>query len=400
MLFFFRHVWNLLRIGSWVAPSVSFVILVLTLIWSNNPITTPLSDEINEKIISTLVSAQKVHNVHYADAPVPLMIDVSNDRTMVSLGSNRRPLVDRKKLLHLLQILKKYDNYRYILLDVYFSNATEESQWDTALYNTIANMRDIVLPANGDTNEAVRELKGKEAPAFYQKTIRSPQFIKYQLFYDGEKTLPLKMYEELNGGKINESPLCSWLSPVVLIDTSIFNFENLDQNPNKRQMGKEILWDSLWEGGYGKNLISDTNLTKDRIIIIGDFSYDGDDVHYTYTGEMPGAIINYNAYLTVLYGHHRIKLIPILLLFGLLWYNCCTYMAGRGFFLWLMKKSRNKVGRLILLLFDKVCGSVTIPLFFSILSFLIWQEVYDIFLITIFLSIFKSISKGIKQYKQ
>ena len=138
-----------------------------------------------------------------------LLIDVSFDKTPVKVTDEYgmpigdTQITDRKKLLELLQELKRRDDYKYILLDVFFGQKGETSQ-DSALYVTICSMDRIVVPCHSDEALADSSLIGKAGIADYTTTYKEGGFVKYPYMSDDGMSLPLRMYEDMTGRTIRK----------------------------------------------------------------------------------------------------------------------------------------------------------------------------------------------------
>ena len=63
-------------------------------------------------------------------------------------------------------------------------------------------------------------------------------------------------------------------------------------------MAEEVDWADFFKGKY---------------IVIGSFA--GDDIHTTYAGDLPGSLINYNVFLSLMKGQHKIPFVLILVYF-------------------------------------------------------------------------------------
>ena len=84
-----------------------------------------------------------------------LLINVSHDPVLLGIhGKNNKgmgygKITDRKKLLQLLSELKRRNDYKYILLDILFSDSTDlRTEYDNSLYDLIQSMDRIIISKN------------------------------------------------------------------------------------------------------------------------------------------------------------------------------------------------------------------------------------------------------------
>lgn len=279
------------------------------------------------------------------------LIDTHYAQTLVmahedNLNIGKEPVTDRKLLKELLDSLKKWDNYKYIILDIALDKHDRQEE-DSSLYTLIDSMRDIViaLPENTAGNISIADtcLLDKAGTVEYGVAQWEDDFVKYPFKIRGKKSLALKMYEDLKGDTLKHfGPfLCdnglARSSAIILFDLFYYDSERLHPLEN-------LNYESL------KN--------SRKYIIIGDMQ---EDIHTTYAGDLPGSIINFNAYLTLANGHHRISFSLVVILF-LVFFFLCYYTLNQSEFTWLFMW-------------------IGYPIFLYILCFFIYylyDEVYDI----------------------
>ena len=237
-----------------------------------------------------------------------IMIDTHYDQQFVMEhvpDSTQTPkgivsVTDRTKLLRCLNYLKKHNDYRYILMDIILDKAVSQKS-DSTLYRTISSMKRICIAKPHDCPLADSCLNEKAGVVQYKLAIWENDFVKYPYYTDYEKSLPLKMYEELTGNSINRHWFF-YTDNALARNTVILTFNNVD------------IRERTYLGGmnnYSIEEILEDMDTKGKYILIGDFE---DDLHNTFLGEIPGTMINYNAFLSLLSGHHRITFGTILFL--------------------------------------------------------------------------------------
>ena len=241
-------------------------------------------------------------NTHYAQTLV-----MEHEDT-ISIGMV--PVTDRKKLLQFLQYLNEKKDYKHILLDISLDKYVRQEE-DTTLYHLIDSMDKISIAMPKNRNLADTCLFRKAGEVFYYSTPWEDDFVKFPFLPNGVKSLPLKMYEELD---------CSFGHNSI--------FEKLFVRKNVFLTYEFVDTSYLYDLG-------DQMQTKDRYVLIGDFI---DDVHNTYIGKLPGVLINFNAYLSLHNGHHRIKfwmLVILYLSFFLLAYQTLIQSKFTWLFMWI-----------------------------------------------------------------
>ena len=353
-----------------LASVIAAVIVTVSLMASNSE-KLP-SGQASDKLVTSLFYMRGVRPLAWQHDSIPatLMVDISNDRHMVTNELEQRAQVDRKLLLHLLQKLQERDVYRYVMLDVMFDSSFC-TEYDSALFCTINSMRDIVVAANTDTGEAVAAIKSREAPACYSNSSRHPQFLKYPLIVNKQKSMPVRMYEELGHTTLRTNSILSRSYPVVPMQA---------QPDTLREMGRDLLDDTLeWCNERGEGWLEEFNLDRGKIVLIGDFGDDGNDMHYTYAGKQHGCLINYNAYLTLLNGHHNVNLWALLLMFALTALLCYYYLIDL--------KPKNTGGYII----KRLLGYLAPPWLIAAVVYSLWGEMCDMLVMTILLAVTKLI---------
>lgn len=260
-----------------------------------------------------------------------MLINVSYDPVLVVTGSQNDGAIptgyefitDREKLLQLLVELKRRDDYKYILLDVSFSdNKDYQTEADSALFNTILSMDRIVIPRLHGEDLADKRLNKKAGFVNYYTNFKFDSFSKYPYLVDGQESLPLKMYEDISGNRIDAHGLFptenSWpvrrsiLLPFeIRIDTETPYKENGE--PVWLNLGKDLLRCSFNESIKGDEQLYKMS-TQGKYIVIGAFS-GNNDKHYTYIGNQPGPIILFNAFLVLMHQGHRLHFLVFLVMF-------------------------------------------------------------------------------------
>ena len=317
-----------------------------------------------------------------------LLIDVSFDKTFITayddygLPIGQTPITDRQKLLQLLQELRSRDDYRYILLDVFFGQNSETSQ-DSALFETIKSMKRIILPCHSDEPLADEALYDKTGLAEYTTTFSEVGFVTYPYLMDTIPSLPLKMYEEMTGRSVNRHGFIytdGWKlvrkSIVLTYDVNVSEPYDESGQKNWYYLGADILGDENQQGV----LWIMPELTKNKYIVIGAFQ--GDDIHSTYVGDVAGPIINFNAYLSLLNGHHAVSLTLLIVLY-IAFFVLAYLTLTRQNLHELTTGIVNKKPKRFIVFISMLCtwiGYSLFLLFLCLTTYLILGEVYDIFI--------------------
>ncbi|MBR3079385.1 MAG: CHASE2 domain-containing protein [Prevotella sp.] len=299
-----------------------------------------------------------------------MMVDVHYDKVFAleynnDLLKGKVAVTDHKKLLTFLQKLKQYDNYKYIILDLYIEKALPQDI-DEELINTITSMNRIVvpIPLNGLDNMDGK-LLSRAAMAKYGSTLWESDFVKYPYYSEGIKSIPLKMYEDLTGRSISNNYLFVW--DKGLARRNVMLTYEFRESEYPYLLGQGILGDSL-AGEKTTGIIDKPEKFKDKYILIGDLE---EDRHETFIGEMSGTAINFNAFISLLHGKHRpgfLMLLSMYVVFTLLAYLTLT---------------RNR------LIFGGFFGYAAYLLFFCIAIYICCNEVYEILILSAIYALIK-----------
>lgn len=314
-----------------------------------------------------------------------MLINVSYDKELVDFVKQKEdtvgktPIIDRHKLFEFLKNAKEANTYKYIFLDVNFEKGYI-SKSDSALFNLIAEMDRIVIPRHEGKYLQDDRLYSKAANSDYTVTKEETNFVRFQFIHDSIKSIPLKMYNDINKKDIHKwGPFYfsgNWLCRNGI--TLKLPFTTKMFIPN---LGKDIL-----ENGNNEDF-------NGKIVIIGDFE---NDMHDTYKGKQPGAIIIMNAYYALVQGDH--------ILFGkygltLLFY---VFIALLYFFLAILYLNGKSLSSLFENAWIKVFVSiVSINILFWIIAGFAYflGVVYNLWIPTVVFSILDFIVNTYKNYR-
>ena len=315
---------------------------------------------------------QKITQRNYGDDMLDsvMAVNVHYDKVLALVYDDGLPkgkiaVTDHHKLLTFLKKLKEYDNYKYVLLDLYFENNITQDA-DEELINVIQSMDRIVIPLPLDGLKRVdKRLLSKAAMAKYGSTLWENDFVKYPYFSDGMKSIPLKMYEDITGRHISDYSIFAW--DKGLARKNVMLTYEFRENDTPYLLGLGILGDTI-AGNKTNGIIDKPDKFKDKYILIGDFE---EDRHVTFIGEMSGTSINFNAFISLLHGKHRPKWLMIMVLFGVFSLMVYLTLRQRGVF------------------FAGFLGYGTLFFIFCIVLYLLYNEVYEIIILSALYAVLK-----------
>jgi CHASE2 domain len=370
----------------WVIWSAihALLLLTLTLIWMN--LSWEFSDEVIVARINQIVRYELINsqNKTVEDFKKNLIcVNGSYDKELIPFeddgGSGNVPVTDRGKLAGFIHLLNQAPQPpRLVVVDITFDNP---SKHDSLLRRELAQIKNLVISTRIDeTGEIVRPWPELNfALARYATT--SGKFLKYNLVDDTIHYLPTAMYKETEqavfheiGGLARSSS--GWWLNSFMVDLPIRQI-HMDQG--------EIL---VWNLGEALTLYPEKEiheLIADKIIILGDFRmYDN---HETLLGTQPGPLIVANAYLGMLQGIPRIKLMDGFLIF-LLYFLSSLYV-----FFWRSKRQnlrnismyRWKVGKFVV----KYLTYLVVFSLYSILLYLLTSRHFQLLLFGLYFNLFE-----------
>ena len=308
-----------------------------------------------------------------------VFINVANDKQLVDVADEfgipigNAAITDRAKLELLLRLIQSSADYQYVLLDVFFEEGYQTDA-DSALFSRIEDMDRIVIPKHKDGSIADAAPVEKAAFADYNTSINENDFTKYQLFQKDGPSVPLRMYSDKTGRTVKRKGL--WyadrgaLSRKVVFPKMYVRVDSpyrFDGQKAYLNLGADILdyaedqdWAAFFSG---------------KFIVIGSFT--GEDIHTTYAGDLPGCLINYNVFLSLMKGQHKIPLILIIVYFLIFFGMAYMLLKGEGGtsqpWAWVWTK--------LFVLYSVILTIV------CIFVFIIWGQAHDIFITSTFFSV-------------
>ena len=279
-------------------------------------------------------------------------------------------------------------------------------------------MRDIVIPRHVNMKLAHPDLLPKSGMADYSTIYIESDFIRFPFLFDGEKSIPLVMYEELGKNNVKNYRLFS-LDNGKLARKSIplplelrmkqkrsgdGESEFIEEDLNVYFLGKDILgYPTDSEEGYSV-LEDEPDLFRDKIVVVG--SLYGDDNHSTYAGDMPGSLILYNAYLSLIKGRHLLSIPLLILLFVIFFLISYSILIKEELCLRLdvkIKDSKKKSGKKLYKVIKRIVDSFAIEASLSVICvviYLISGEIFDIIITGFYFILVSRCVKNIDKFKK
>jgi hypothetical protein len=300
-------------------------------------------------------------------------------------------ITDRDKLAELFAKLNKNpDAYKYILCDVFFEN---ESLSDDDLLSELSRINKIIVPFNFTPDEEIINPVFDVNKGLSEYTVISGSFLKYRLVRsDSLMSIPLKMYCDLTNTEFDKRKVFSFADGKLSFNNVLIDFRlryydiQRNINPDAYPMINlgELL--SLPDSVAAESF-------NNRIIVIGDLL--GSDIHQTVIGDMPGALILLNAYLTLANQENIVKLPLILILFTGFFFISLDILSSksitdRKFY---GRFSNKRYGKFLL----KLLGYVVYLGLISVLVYFLYNIHINILVIAVYLKFLDSLLKYLRE---
>ena len=339
----------------------------------------------------TLVSKinKKIKDWGNSKTDVPdsvLLVNISYDKELAPINdADGFPMGDiditnREALYTFLEILEQRNDYKYVMIDVFFADGIE-SPSDSALFNKIASMPRVVIPRHRDAKLAHDSLLHNKAYiSDYIVTNTSSGFGKYELIAEGDTSIALHMYKELTGHDVKKKGLLFYFDNGRLCNSTLFsrqaiNFSspyNADGEKNFYNLSADLLMDT-------EDLLT-TPLLKNKYIFVG--AMEMVDIHSTAEGKLPGVVITANAFLGTMNGQHLVPILMIFIIFSILFIISYQVYSGKTIAKWMtnkMEKMKIKTNPILWAYLLSWVSYMSILSFVGIISYLIYGVIYDIF---------------------
>ena len=251
-------------------------------------------------------------NVAYENRFIPKLDDQGN-----TIG--RIDITDRYALSKFFEALAKNDNHKYIFSDIRFE---ESSEFDSLLNSKVVNVKRMVNSYHYDSKNKKFNYPIIKVPktglSDYQGDFLMFDFIQH----DSIPSTPLVIYDDLTGHQSekkygflkigDEYHFNEFVIDYRLRNYHVFANNNVSDSLNGyhvkyAHLGELLFVDSITQGFYLQDFL------KDKFVVLADF--EDRDVHETVVGDMPGAMIIVNAYLSLLNGDSQITWVFMLYMF-------------------------------------------------------------------------------------
>lgn len=328
-----------------------------------------------------------------------LLVNVSYDQVLVGVDdcygmhAGYDNITDRHKLLQILMELDRKKDYKYIMLDVEFPEDIHTDA-DSALFTLISSMNRIVIPRDYGRKLADERLNKKSGLANYFTNFKFVSFAKFPYVVDGQESMPLKMYRDMTGRKIEDHGFFSTDGYWLVRESIVLPFElrcdsayTQDGEKVWYNLGMDLLGSKYLYGNDSiqgtDELYSNPELTNDKYIVIGAFS--SGDSHYSYLENQPGPAIIFNAYLSLINGHHFVSY-GVMILLAISFFILSYLILGQQTLDEVIAEqvvSNTKTGKTVQRVLGIVASWIGYSLFLTILCIItyLWMgEVYDIFI--------------------
>lgn len=312
-----------------------------------------------------------------------LPVNVGYDREMVpvtdefGIYTGELPIVSREKIWRLLEMLDT-GAYRCVVVDVNFLRQ-DSSAYDKRLFEAINSMPRLIVAGNGGEEQAPGIREDRLAPAQYSVTIDENNFVKYRFNHAGQRDIALRIYNmtrgrdsDLRGFLPQEDGRLAFSAIYLPLPYRIEGAYDENFEKNFYNLGEDIL------KVYDRESLS--ALTRDKIIMIGD--YTGGDDHDTYAGTMSGPAIISNAVIALSEGKHIVKWGNMGIMFGVYLLIMCAIVAGPE------KVLPERIRQMKLWRFATMfMGYTTMVIIMNIGFYIFSGEIYDLFLPLAYLSL-------------
>ena len=247
-----------------------------------------------------------------------VLVNVSYDRELIpyndGVNEGNIDITDRNKLIEFLTLARNTE-YRYILLDIALDKRLlKDTPLNDSLYNTITTIPNLFISKSEDfvTDE---RLKQKGGWVDYCTNVFEETFTKISIVEDDTVSLAMRIYEDQQKKHIKSYFNVFFSFDGRLVRRCIYPKMYINnRNLTYLNLGSDLLNESVYTD---KDL---EILLKDKIIVVGAISGPL-DVHNTYIGNLSGAVINTNIYLSLCNGAYNIPMWLILVQF-MIFYAC------------------------------------------------------------------------------
>ena len=191
-----------------------------------------------------------------------------------------------------------------------------KSEYDEELFSTIASMRDIVV-ASSNLDADPEQIRDKVALSKYRIRSVGDGFLKYDFMTDGNPSLALKMWQDIEGGTYQEFWWGARMNGKQCFQTVIPDFRFAVYDDVNAEDSSMIIQNMGKTLQYYEKYPSYVNGYDDKIVLLG--AWYNDDIHDTIIGQQPGVVIVYNAFLALCNRDNHVPFWISLLVFIVIW---------------------------------------------------------------------------------
>ncbi|WP_027066159.1 CHASE2 domain-containing protein [Maribacter sp. Hel_I_7] len=305
-------------------------------------------------------------NTHYDNMIVDNLDEhgFSNGNTVIT---------DRNKLIKFTQLLQQENSYKYVVFDIFFE---DKSMYDRKLSDNLNKLKNVILPRKDSLNKTLVDFRYLNL-GLGTITKAGDIFFKYKLFNNSinGKSLPLKMYEDLNNVNYTSYGPVGFLDGQLVLNDFVPNIEVSNYDLYSKKYSLYNLSDFIKDDFTSADLEFYRSIIKNKILVIGNYET---DIHSTIYGEIPGSLILINTFLSLEKGANTITILLII----------CLWFIFFFFSFLIIKKENNFKNRLLKYpVSNFLLTSVTYFLVFTIVSilvYLIFGNNISLTLVTIF----------------
>lgn len=198
-------------------------------------------------------------------------------------------LTDRAKLNDFFKLLSQESIPKYIICDIFFE---EPSPYDKELSRNIKRLNNVIIPRKDSLNKTIFDFRYLNL-GLGTIVKAGDIFYKYKLFNTSSsgKSIPLKMYEELNDTKYRSFGPLGILDGRLILNDFVPDLDVTNYDIENKEYPYFNLGDILQtDEAFFKTIV------KNKIVVIGNYTT---DVHSTIYGTIPGSLILLNAFLSL-----------------------------------------------------------------------------------------------------
>ena len=258
---------------------------------------------IEEGLVKNLLTVRHIlfPNKEFPPGEV-LLINTSKDISVVSDPNEygKVAITDRATLLRFFSLIDSlHIRPKFILCDLLFDIKTP---LDKELQDKLGRTRNIIIPYTSYEDRLTDPIF-KIPKGVGQYMTNSGSFIKLRLMQeDSLKSIPVVMDELLNGRSYERKGIFTYCDHRVSLNYIIPGFYLRPFQVFKENKYHLVNLGELADTTMDAEMLR--NELEDKWLVIGNFY---DDVHETSLGKMPGSLILFNSYLSLVYGNHIVS---------------------------------------------------------------------------------------------